>query len=90
MRASADNNQQSAVKVAVLTTKDISQDNDVVNKNSLRYQKNAAAQPHMAEQNASMVEDMEGLNQLVTAQQQRGDDGRLQSGVLNATTTLLN
>lgn len=63
--------------------------NPKVNKNSLRYQKNAAAQSHMAQQNTSMSEDMEGLNQLVAAQQQRGGDGRLQSGALNAAANFL-
>ena len=41
-----------------------------VNKNSLRYQKNEAAQTHMAEQNDAMAEDVKSLNDLVAAQKQ--------------------
>ena len=38
--------------------------------NSIRYQKNEAAQTHMAEQNDAMAEDVKSLNDLVAAQKQ--------------------
>ena len=60
-----------------------------VNKNSLRYEKNETAQAYLQEQNASMDEDVAGLNQLVAAQRKQGSNGRLKRGALDAAASFL-
>ena len=57
--------------------------------NSIRYQKNEAAQTHMAEQNASMAEDMEGLNELVAVNKKHGRSAQIRESSIEASATFL-
>lgn len=72
-----------------VSTSSIRNPEQKVNKNSLRYQKNEVAQAHLQEQNTSMTEDVEGLNQLVAAQRQRGREAQIRHGALDAAASNL-
>jgi len=56
---------------------------------SLRYQKNQAAQEHVAQQNSSLEEDVQALNQLTAEQRKRGNAGQLQRSTLDAAASFL-
>ena len=73
----------------VLSVNSIRSSQQKVNKNSVRYQKNAAAREHLEKENASMGEDVAGLNELVAAMRRQGNRGNLQKSTLDAAASVL-
>lgn len=72
-----------------VSTSSIRSSDPNVNKNSLRYQKNEAAQSHMAEQNAKLAADMAGLKAFVNLQKKQGRQGKMETAATNAAATFL-
>lgn len=73
----------------VLSTVKYMQSGSKSQQNSLRYQKNEAAQSHMAAQDASLAEDMEGLQAFVALQKKQGRQAKMETAATNAAATFL-